>query len=84
MKNSQNKNYPAFSVSMAGDATTEKSMGLTKREYFAGLAMQAIISNQELRHDLIKDQKADGTNHENYIAFHAVNLADKLLIQLEK
>jgi hypothetical protein len=43
--------------------------GLTKREYFAGLAMQGIL--------------ASGSYSEEEIATCAVNLADDLLIQLQ-
>ena len=44
--------------------------GLNKREYFAGLAMQAVISN--------------GKYSEIEIAVCAVNFADALLFELEK
>lgn len=43
--------------------------GLTKREYFAGLAMQGML--------------AGGNYSELEVASCAVNLADDLLIQLE-
>lgn len=42
--------------------------GLTKREYFAGLAMQGLINN---------------VNSDQYIAESAVRLADELLKQLD-
>ena len=44
--------------------------GLSKREYFAGLAMQAVISN--------------GKYSEIEIAICAVNFADALLFELER
>lgn len=47
--------------------------GLTKREYFAGLAMQGI---------LISD--AEFTMDKNDIAFQAVRHADALLAELER
>lgn len=45
--------------------------GLTKREYFAGLAMQAVIAG---RPNIDYDEASD----------HAVNHADQLLIELER
>jgi len=53
------------------DLNQDKSglRGLTKREYFAGLAMQGIL--------------ASGSYSEEEIAICAINLADDLLSQLE-
>lgn len=48
--------------------------GLTKREYFAGLAMQGLLSNPS---------QIDFTNFE-WIAQHAVGYADELLLELSK
>jgi hypothetical protein len=45
--------------------------GLTKREYFAGLAMQGILSDGGI------------VNSKSHIAEQAVNLANELLKQLE-
>jgi hypothetical protein len=47
--------------------------GLTKREYFAGLAMQAIASSPEV-------SACDGV----YVATRAVEWADSLLAELEE
>lgn len=43
----KNQNKPAFSVALKdnGNALHKDAMGLTKREYFAGLAMQGLLSN---------------------------------------
>lgn len=51
--------------------------GLTKREYFAGLAMQAMISNP----NIIRPKESD----EDFIWFseRAIRYADELLKQLE-
>lgn len=46
----------------------ETSLGLTKREYFAGLAMQGLINS---------------VNSPSFIAEKAVKLADELLQKLE-
>ena len=52
-------------------------IGLTKREYFAGLAMQAMISNP----NIIRPKEID----EDFICFseRAIRYADELLKQLE-
>lgn len=47
------------------------SIGLTKREYFAGLAMQGLLSNP------------NNSNSVNEITLKAVIYSDKLLKQLE-
>lgn len=60
-------NQYAFPVDgqFAADAMKHRTAGLTKREYFAGLAMQANADNDEMSpYD---------------IAIHAVNLADELI-----
>lgn len=63
--------------------------GLSKREYFAGLAMQGILANRELHICLFMDLESDkkifpNINHQNAIAIHAIKEADELLKQLEK
>jgi hypothetical protein len=69
----ENGKKPAFynpnSYSMQGD----DGIGLTKREYFSGLAMQGMMANQNL------------TSTENdTIAKWSVEIADALLAELEK
>jgi len=49
-------------------------MGLTKREYFAAMAMQGLLSNPE---------QINTTNFE-WVAVHSVGYADELLKQLEQ
>lgn len=70
----ENKNLPAFaSVAISGENGYQQD-GLTKREYFAGLAMQGLLSNPK---------QIDTTNFK-WIAEHALGYADELLEQLEK
>jgi hypothetical protein len=64
-----NKNKNAFGYI----SNYVESKGLTKREYFAGLAMQGILSN----HSLI-----DADDWE-WVAKNAIKQADDLLTQLE-
>lgn len=83
----ENGEIPAFQSRMT-DLTTFH-YGLTKREYFAGLAMQAILSNRELQICLFMDLESDkkifpNINRQNAIAIHAIKEADELLKQLEK
>lgn len=54
----------------------EHPTGLTKREYFVGLAMQGLLSNNLI---------VDGCEHDSmkWIAEHAILQADELLKQLE-
>lgn len=77
----QNKNLPAFPVEISfngkekpqGIQTTDSSgweAGLTKREYFAAMAMQGLATNWSK------------SNME--IAANAVEIADALLAELEK
>jgi hypothetical protein len=68
MKILENKNADSSAFSCASDIGVMRE-GLTKREYFAGLAMQGII--------------ASGNYSELEVASCAVNLADELLNQLE-
>jgi hypothetical protein len=70
----KNGNQPAFAKAAFyhpdGGVDTPQQ-GLTKREYFAGLAMQGLLANP----DLYVDMK---------IGQEAVALADELLAELDK
>lgn len=79
----ENKNSPAFPVNAADDFTF---LGLSKREYFAGLAMQAMLSNPvNNSHEIYG---VNGSNEKGYIPFEtlkiAIQYADALLKQLEE
>lgn len=70
----ENGKQPAFPLSAEAEQQIREGygfleIGLTKREYFAVLAMQAFITN--------------GTNFSD-ISMHSVEIADELLKQLEK
>lgn len=52
--------------------------GLTKREYFAGLAMQAYLHTHE------NWQTGGSRNFAEDLAHHSIIIADELLKQLEK
>lgn len=72
---------------LKADLGQGKSMhyfGLTKREYFAGLAMQAILSNEEHRMKCLDSSRIYGVGRDEIVAKIATIEADALLKQLEK
>ena len=67
-------------LTQSSSLQNETSLGLTKREYFAGLAMQGILSSQtEMRSNGFSLTKEEI----KYICEESVLLADGLLKQLE-
>lgn len=54
--------------------------GLTKREYFAGLAMQGYLANGFVKEVYLKQ----GEQMERSIAMMSIDAADALLAELEK
>ena len=68
----ENKNKLAFASSFGRHEDDIKNGGLTKREYFAGLAMQGMLSNENT---------IVWTDHK--IAKESVDLADELLKALQ-
>ena len=77
MKNSEKSAFP-----ISGIAFSDKYEGLTKREHFAGLAMQGLVSN----HDWAKTMVAtdDWDDFVKRATSGAVELADAILAELEK
>ena len=67
MKNSEQPSYP-----IVGIAFDDKHKGLTKREYFAAMAMQGLLARYNFSSD------------EDVVARNAVDYADALLSELEK
>ena len=55
----------------------DTSLGLTKREYFAGLAMQGLISSCDWNVTIFNKDLIEATSK------NAIELADELLKQLE-
>ena len=58
------------------------TIGLTKREYFAGLAMQGLMSNPNFIKPGSFDFKSSGTKER--VSSISIKIADELLTQLEK
>jgi hypothetical protein len=73
---------PAFPVSE--DANMNEQEGLTKREYFAGLAMQGVLSDADILNKICKLANKEGIYQESAVGAYAVNLADALLKELKK
>lgn len=69
---SDNKNLPAFPPNAGWEHSEAK--GLTKREYFAAMAMQGWLASYTPAE----------TAKEEYVAAFAVRCADALLAELEK
>lgn len=82
MKNAEQSLFP-----MNESVLKDMKGGLNKREYFAGLAMQGILANEDLRMKIIQDAKKPGWTARDLdmsIAMEAVLQADALLTALEK
>lgn len=71
----ENGKKPAFSVALRdnGNALHSEAMGLTKREYFASLAMQGLLANANEHIMYLPDDK---------IIKSSIQYADELLKQL--
>ena len=76
MKNSEQPINARTAFNQNGDITAFESefLGLTKREYFAGLAMQGLLANN--REEVM-------TQNEEELAKLAINHADEILKQLD-
>jgi len=70
---SENSNLPAFPVELTNDDNIHVE-GLSKREWFAGMAMQGLMANE---------QNAPVTDYE-YAAKACIKMADALLAELDK
>jgi hypothetical protein len=68
-----NKDMPAMPVYHVADY---KLMGLTKREHFAGLAMQGLLSANATY--------GGRTNNNEMLALNSLQVADALLAALDK
>ncbi len=95
MNNSDKPAMPYIPTNPWSDEAANGFGGLTKREYFSGLAMQGITSNPsdaDLTSDYVlenlglpKGTKYSFEKHYSmYVAKKAVKFADALLTELEK
>lgn len=78
-----NADEEAFPVSF--DEQTAYKSGMSKREYFAIMCMQGILSDCDtLREIKSKDRRFQITNFSEVVAKNAIEFADALLKQLDK
>ena len=75
MKNADKPINPVLTQSPS--LQNDTSLGLTKREYFAGLAMQGLISSCDWNFTTFNKDLIEATSK------NAIELADELLKQLE-
>lgn len=89
MKNSNQPAYPTIHQNSDGTIQYNVNQGMTKREYFAAMAMQGILAGiPQRKQDMLplleyySSQYPDKTMNE-CVSMEAVALADELLKQLE-
>ncbi|HFI4796476.1 TPA: hypothetical protein ACGQK4_002195 [Elizabethkingia anophelis] len=92
MKNADKPVYPSItkdSTEINGQVFSNNinHSGLTKREYFAGLAMQGIVSNQTLIDALMQGADVYDSSYTslmiNRVSIMASELSAELLMQLD-
>jgi hypothetical protein len=74
----KNGKQPAFQTSIGMSNSEMEHMGLTKREHFAGLAMQGLLSSRRWNYEPFNEDTPYWTSK------FAIEIADELLKQLEK
>jgi hypothetical protein len=78
----ENGKKPAFQTSIGMSNSEMENMGLTKREYFAGLALQGILAHESFYERMCNES---GKNTMvDILATASVKMADKLLAELYK
>jgi hypothetical protein len=78
----ENGKKPASQTAIGMSNSEMEHMGLTKREYFAGLAMQGILAHESF-FDRICHESGENTMADVLVTA-SVKMADKLLAELEK
>lgn len=83
-----NPNDPAFPeakvVETNGTWINSISGGLTKREYFAAMAMQGIIGSSEFMRSIAEVAKKDPNSQTIILAQNALLYADAIIAELSK
>lgn len=82
----ENKNQPAFPnfLQEGLSANSHVDAGLTKREYFAAMAMQGIMSDVHVQLWMKTDPRYNGENFAQLVAINSCEFADALLNQLNQ
>lgn len=87
MENANKSVYPSENLLDSGHpmlgAVKVKTSGITKREYFAGLAMNGILA-KEAHGERIFNENEGNHSQRTIIAKASVRMADELLAELEK
>ena len=79
----ENRNQSAYPVTIEDNGNPSIThLGLTKREYFAAMAMQGLLSNPEFIKGGSFDFKSRGT--EEKLSSISTQLVDELLKKLDK
>ena len=73
----ENSELPAFPC--PSDVHGQMHQGLTKREYFAGLAMQGLLSDVHVQLWMKQDPRFKGDNFAQVAAVNAYEFADALI-----
>lgn len=81
MENRENGNLPAFAAVTGNPNNPYLQEGLTKREYFAAMAMQGLLTNLFPTSD---NQLCPNEENVKYMATLSVKASDELLTQLNK
>jgi len=76
----ENSEKPAFANNQSSSLQGDDGIGLTKREYFAAKAMQALISNPNIKRPSIEAWEKDLQDFSRT----AIEYADALLKELNK
>lgn len=78
-------NLPAFaSIGVSSNGTKWKQEGMDMRQYYAGLAMQGMLSDVNVQYWLQEDPRYDGNNFAEVVAKNSVEFADALIKELSK
>jgi hypothetical protein len=78
------KDASAYPYSHIREDGNEYSYGLSKREYFAGMAMQGLLASGLFFEDWFEDRSLElGRGKSKLIAKWAIDVADRLLEKLE-
>lgn len=73
----ENGKQSAFGYGFANEQSHQESQGLTKREYFAAMAMQGLLANSTI----VGLHNQDALN---WISEHSISRADSLLTAFDE
>jgi len=73
-------NEPAFPALTA----TRYYIGMTIREWYAGMALQGILANSQWSLAILKEAKEKGYDQSDTFAKATIELADAMIAELEK